>query len=65
LESVGGDGLHLAIEDDGGGFDPTESARGTGLESMHRRAAAIAATMRVDSARGQGTRIALERPQTA
>jgi signal transduction histidine kinase len=66
LEALGSDGLRLAIEDDGGGFDPQEGARGTGLESMKRRAAAIAATMRVDSTRGQGTRIALERmPQTA
>jgi len=66
LEPVGDDGLRLAIEDDGGGFDPDAASRGTGLESMRRRAAAIAATMRVDTARGQGTRIALERrPQTA
>ncbi len=66
LESIGGDGLRLAIEDDGSGFDPVASARGTGLESMRRRAAAIAATMHVDSARGGGTRVALERrPQTA
>jgi signal transduction histidine kinase len=66
LEAVGGDGLRLAIEDDGGGFDPDAASRGTGLESMRRRAAAIAATMRVDTTRGQGTRIALERrPQTA
>jgi signal transduction histidine kinase/ligand-binding sensor domain-containing protein len=66
LEPVGDDGLRLAIEDDGGGFDPAASSRGTGLESMRRRAAAIAATMRVDTTRGQGTRIALERrPQTA
>jgi len=66
LEAVGHDGLRLSIEDDGGGFDPDIASRGTGLESMRRRATAIAATMRVDTAHGQGTRIALERrPQTA
>jgi len=62
LQSSGGGGLRLSIADDGCGFDPAQAARGAGLESMRRRAAAIGAVLRVDSAPARGTRIVLEWP---
>jgi signal transduction histidine kinase len=57
-------GLRLRVEDDGCGFDPSQSSNGAGLESMRRRAAAIGATFTIDSAPARGTRIGLEWPGT-
>ena len=53
-------GLRLSVEDDGCGFDPSQAFAGAGLESMRRRAAAIGASLTVDSARDRGARIVLE-----
>lgn len=62
LEAMAQSGLRLLIEDDGRGFDSKHDARGTGLASMRRRAAAIHAEFDLASAPGNGTRIALTYP---
>ena len=52
--------LRLAIRDDGvGGADP---ARGSGLVGLKDRVEATGGTLRVDSRRGQGTRLLVELP---
>ena len=57
----------LVIEDDGIGFDPSESAAadGFGLAGMRERAAVVGATIQVESTPGQGTSIFLRRPVDA
>jgi signal transduction histidine kinase/ligand-binding sensor domain-containing protein len=60
LETRAGGGLRLVIEDDGCGFDPGGDAQGTGVLSMRRRAAALGATLAIESAPGRGTRVALD-----
>ena len=50
-------GLHLAVWDDGSGFDPTVE-RGhpsLGLASMRERVRVLGGELRIDSARGRGT----------
>lgn len=61
--SFGADGARLTVSDDGDGFNPAASteARGFGLISMRERAARIGATVTVDSARGRGTVVAVEK----
>jgi PAS domain S-box-containing protein len=50
--------LHLAIEDDGVGFDPHTSTPGHfGLAIMRERAQAVGATVQVRSQPGNGTRV--------
>lgn len=60
LDAGGDDGFQLSIEDDGCGFDAASSPAGTGLESMRRRAAAIGASLRIESAAGCGTGVTLK-----
>jgi two-component system sensor histidine kinase DegS len=51
----------LTIEDDGAGFDPEYRPDGHfGLVGMHERAAKIGAAVKIDSARGTGSRITIE-----
>ncbi|MBV9577178.1 MAG: GAF domain-containing sensor histidine kinase [Chloroflexi bacterium] len=53
-------GVHLQIEDDGRGFDPTSVPAGhMGLQIMRERAAAIGAKLVVSSAPGEGTRVTI------
>jgi signal transduction histidine kinase len=49
----------LEIVDDGVGFDPATAHErgGMGLSAMEERAAAVGATLAVESARGEGTRV--------
>jgi signal transduction histidine kinase len=55
--------LALRVADDGAGFDPAAPrSRSLGLTSMEERAAALGATLRIDSAPGAGTTISLEVP---
>ena len=58
--------LRLVVEDDGCGFDveATKSSRraGLGLFGMEERLALIGGSVRVESARGKGTRISVEAP---
>jgi signal transduction histidine kinase len=53
------DGIHLAVEDAGAGFDMTTfgSKAGLGFVSMQERLRALHGTMHVDSAPSRGTRI--------
>lgn len=56
-----GMGLRLEIVDDGLGFNPVHVAQDRyGLSGMSERAALIGATLDIDSAPGQGTRISME-----
>ena len=60
-------GRTLVLADDGVGFDPSASAAAghQGLANMAARAEAIGATMRVESANGEGTRIIVRLPSRA
>jgi PAS domain S-box-containing protein len=57
-------GAQLTVRDDGRGFDVAATAPGTrrnwGLLLMQERAEAVGASLRVESAPGQGTRIAVD-----
>jgi PAS domain S-box-containing protein len=58
----------MVVEDDGRGFDPRQppapptAARGLGIHTMRERAAVLRGTLSIDSAPGQGTRVAVEIP---
>jgi signal transduction histidine kinase len=54
-------GATVEVRDDGRGFDPG-GARGFGLRGMGSRAAAVGGRLRVDSAPGRGTVVALTVP---
>jgi signal transduction histidine kinase len=58
------DGVALVIADDGVGFDLSGPVAGGhhGVRNMHTRAEAIGATLRVESAKDEGTRIILMLP---
>jgi len=47
--------LSLTVSDDGLGFDPENLSEGQGLKSMRRRAKKLGGTLRVETAKGQGT----------
>lgn len=57
-------GESLCIEDNGAGFDPAlaRAAGGMGLANMEARASALGGRLKVDSARGAGTRLVLTLP---
>ncbi len=59
-------GATLVVADDGVGFDPsTPAVTGhQGIANMNARAEAIGATLRVDTARGEGTRIIVVLPNS-
>ncbi|UYZ61643.1 sensor histidine kinase [Hymenobacter weizhouensis] len=56
--------LHLTVQDDGVGFDPTAPAQGSGngLANMHARAAALHGQLNITSAPGHGTTLSLRIP---
>ncbi|QNH61739.1 sensor histidine kinase [Hymenobacter sediminicola] len=56
--------LHLTVQDDGVGFDPTQPAQGSGngLTNMRSRAAAMAGQLTIETAPGQGTTLHLRVP---
>ena len=56
------DSLQMEIADDGKGFAEEGIRGGNGLKNMRERAAAMPATIRIDSTLGEGTRIGLEVP---
>lgn len=58
-----GASLFIEVRDNGRGFDPLEKFEGHyGLQSMSERAAALRATLRIDSASGSGTTVQLLLP---
>jgi signal transduction histidine kinase len=62
-ESADADHLLVTLSEDGVGFDPAEArgspGEGRGLANMHRRATRMGGDLRIESAPGQGTRLAL------
>jgi signal transduction histidine kinase/ligand-binding sensor domain-containing protein len=58
------DGVLLSVQDDGRGFDlaARTTVRGIGLSGMQERVEALAGTLEIDSAPGQGTRISARMP---
>jgi PAS domain S-box-containing protein len=57
------DGLaHVAIQDDGKGFDPGAVEGGFGLRFMRERAAEVGGSVHVQSAPGEGTRVTVALP---
>ncbi|MEO5893735.1 MAG: tetratricopeptide repeat protein [Ferruginibacter sp.] len=59
-----GNNLHLAIADNGKGFDTSGSFKGNGLKNMNSRAAEINAILSIRSISGEGTNITLDIPIT-
>ena len=49
--------LHFAVADDGAGFDPAATARGSGLQNMADRVEALGGTLEVTSTPGDGTAV--------
>lgn len=54
--------LHLSIQDNGKGFNPTQNTTGFGLQGMRERAAALGGQLKVDSQPGAGCRISVSLP---
>jgi len=59
-----GHGLAFTVEDDGQGFDPATTPRGTGLQGISDRLGALGGTAGVTSAPGCGTRVTGRVPGT-
>ena len=59
---TGDSGVGLLVQDDGAGFDPAHHADGRGLENIRARAERLAATLRVESQPGSGTRVLVTLP---
>ena len=54
--------VHLAVRDDGHGFDQNSKADGFGLHIMRERAELLEGTLEIDSAPGRGTQITVDLP---
>jgi signal transduction histidine kinase len=52
----------LVIEDDGGGFDPSDATSGLGLSGMRERVALVGGRLKVEAGIGSGTTIVAEIP---
>ena len=69
LETADADRLRVTLSDNGVGFDPAEArgspGEGRGLANMHRRATRMGGDLRIESAPGQGARLALVIPVKA
>jgi len=59
-----GQWLAFTVEDDGRGFDPATTPRGTGLEGISDRLGALGGTADVTAAPGRGTRVTGRVPGT-
>lgn len=55
-------GISVTIEDNGRGFNPTQSAAGLGLRNMQARLSLISATLDIDSSPGRGTLVVIHVP---
>ncbi len=66
--SIALEGDHLAVADNGRGFDvmrlATGASRNFGLQFMRERAELMGATLQIESRQGEGTRILLRLPDT-
>jgi signal transduction histidine kinase len=62
---AGGGELFFSVQDDGVGFDPTTTRRGTGLQGIADRLAALGGTMRVTSQPGAGAVVEGSVPEVA
>ena len=49
--------VHFNIDDDGVGFDPQSVTRGAGLANVADRICAVGGAVRIESAKGAGTRV--------
>jgi signal transduction histidine kinase len=54
--------LNFSVEDDGAGFDPATTARGTGVQNMADRVEALGGRFEIDSRPGEGTRVTAKIP---
>ncbi len=54
--------IHLSIEDNGTGFDPTQNTTGFGLQGMQERAAALNGQFYLHSQAGKGCQITIDLP---
>jgi signal transduction histidine kinase len=54
--------LHLAVSDDGQGFDPHAKADGFGLHIIRERAELLGGTLDINSAPGRGTHVTAQLP---
>lgn len=54
--------LHLSIEDNGEGFNPTQNTTGFGLQGMRERAVALSGQFHLHSQPGKGCRICVSFP---
>ncbi|MFP5362998.1 MAG: GAF domain-containing protein [Thermoleophilia bacterium] len=54
--------IHIAVTDDGAGFDPTERTDGFGLLGIRERADLLGGTVSIDSAPGEGTTLSAALP---
>jgi signal transduction histidine kinase len=50
-------GVRFSIEDDGPGFDPASVTRGSGLENLAGRVAALGGQLQIEAGEGRGTRV--------
>ena len=56
------DAIHLAVTDDGCGFDPSSMTEGSGIRGLSDRLRALGGDVAVDSAPGQGTTVVVSLP---
>lgn len=56
--------LQMSIADNGSGFNLLQTSTGNGLSNMKSRAAAMGASIHIDSAKDRGTRIQVNMPLT-
>ncbi len=54
--------VHLRIEDDGQGFDPSAADEGMGLSNMRQRAAELGGAVTIESQAGTGTAVRVTIP---
>jgi signal transduction histidine kinase len=56
------DRVRFSIEDDGAGFDPAAVERGSGLQNLAGRLAALGGQLRIEALEGRGTRVSGDVP---
>jgi signal transduction histidine kinase len=51
------DALQFVVQDDGQGFDPSTTAKGSGTQNMADRVAAMGGSLTVESSPGEGAAV--------